>query len=428
MSFILPAVILVTWSYLLIKLRAFFILHPVKVFKTAFQGGRTLDALRALMLALSGTLGVGNIIGVCVGIEIGGAGSVFWLVISAFFSAMIKYAEVTLSARTGENFGTIAVIKSSFRHGKALSYAYAAIALLLSLAMGAAMQSSAIRQSAIGVGIKNMLPLTAALMLFLLVSLIFGEGFIKSAVTFIIPIASVLYMGMCFAVIIPNISGMPEALSDILRGAFTSGDAARGGIIGFITSKAISEGFARGLLSNEAGAGTSGFSHTALPPKDAARAGIFGIFEVLFDTLFLCLLTALSVILGRGASSSHGMLGLSEIFAAHIGRGAPMLLLFEVIAFAISTVICWFYYGSVCNEYIFGGTRYKNAARRVFPPVFFAVFTVGAMLNVPFLIPLNDALLLLLTLLSSSSVIKNSDRVLSLSEDMGLIPSKKSKK
>lgn len=364
---LLPWLIVSAGTFLLIRLSGFHILHPIRSLRLAFSGGGTKEALGSLTLALAGTLGVGNIVGVSVGICVGGAGSLFWLMASALFSSVIKYSEVALSADAGAGNGIIGVIEHSFPFGKSMACVYSALCLLLSVTMGARMQSEAIKTSAEGIS-KNAIVIVAPILILLTVFVCLGGGnLIKKAVIVIIPLATLLYTGLCLLVILPDISRLPSVAILCVKEAFTA-KGAIGGLMGFLTSGAIKEGFARGLLSNEAGAGTSSFAHTALPSYEAARAGIFGILEVLFDTLLLCALTGFTLLLGAEGEPSGGMELLCGIFSSRLGVGANYILLFSVIAFALSTVLCWYYYGRVCLEYLFG-KRGKI--------LFFTVFTVS---------------------------------------------------
>ena len=151
-SFVLPILSVPAGLYLMIKLKAFFILHPIKTTKKFLSGMTNKDERRSLCLALAGTLGVGNIFGVAAGIMIGGAGSVFWLFVSSLFAMIIKYSETVLSldyASLGKG-GMHRVLKCRFsRYGEYLSLVYALLCIALSLFMGASMQSAAVIDTAI---------------------------------------------------------------------------------------------------------------------------------------------------------------------------------------------------------------------------------------------------------------------------------------
>ena len=407
---LLPLVILGEGAWLLFKLRAFYLIHPIRTLRSAFSGTGTGSAWLSLMLALAGTLGVGNILGVTVAIGIGGAGSLFWMVLSSLFSAIIKYGEVRITAARGSKSGMIGVLRASFPHtGGALAAIYASVALCLSLAMGAALQSSAIRGSMVA-SFGRVPSLVAALLAASLIPLSFmGDG-IKKAVAIIIPLAAFCYTGLCLFVILPNISELPSVITLCVKDAFRIRSFS-GGALGSMLSYAVTRGFSAGLLSNEAGAGTSSFSHNALPPEEAERAGVFGIIEVAFDTVFLCTLTGVTVIIGRGealgAEYDIGM--LARIFSRYAGALGKPLLLFSILAFAISTVLCWYYYGSVCVKELSRG-RCKTLST-LFAAFFFGAFAIGLLFDIAWLIPLTDILLLILTVLTLFAIVKSRNMI-----------------
>ena len=160
-TLLLPPVIILSGGYFIFKLRKHF-LDPRPLLKCAFGGGEVRDGIRAFALALSGTLGVGNIVGVLAAISFGGAGSVFWMLISTVFSAVLKYAESSLSADTGGGIGMITAIKRAL--GGRCALLYAALAAILALTMGSALQSGAVRASALGMG-APLLPIAIPVLL-----------------------------------------------------------------------------------------------------------------------------------------------------------------------------------------------------------------------------------------------------------------------
>ena len=418
---LLPIVIVFTGSYFLIKLRFFFISHPKSTLKFAFSGENKKKAILSLTLALAGTLGVGNISGVAIGIAAGGAGSVFWLMLSAFFSSAIKYAEVFLSYRSGGS-GMISVIEKSFNCGSVFfASLYAVIAVILSFSMGSVFQARAISESAGDFSFSGKLFLAIGLTAFTLFICILGKDKIKGAVAIIIPTAAVIYTGMCVSVILGNFNKLSSVIANVLKSAFSI-ESASGGILGFLVSSSIKEGFARGLLSNEAGAGTSSFSHTShiedngishtstainSDRLECERAGIFGILEVVFDTLLLCPLTALAILLGYdGARFGGSLYELSGIFEKHLGSFASELLLTVIIFFAISTTLCWYYYGRVALKYLFG-------KRLILPftAIFFFAFFSALLIEIPHTLFITDTALFLLSVISISALIKNRARL-----------------
>ena len=414
---LLPIVITLGGLFVIIRLRAFFILHPIRTCKALLFSLESREARSSLALALAGTLGIGNIVGVAVGISIGGAGSVFWLLISALFASALKYAESTLAAdmHTAASDGMMSVLASSFpRRGRALSVTYAVACLALSLVMGAALQSSGVISSAARFSVS---PLAVGLFftIAVLVVIVCGAERVSSFTTLIIPITTVLYIFLALATIFSAPSRIHGAVADIFRSAF-SPSAATGGTAGFLTSRALREGFSRGLLSNEAGAGTSSLAHSRLAHEPAA-AGLLGMCEVFFDTVLLCPLTALAILVtvpDPASYTSGASLVLASIGTA-LGGYSSYLVLICMAAFAFSTVICWYCYGSRCLSFlgVRGGFPYLL--------VYLASTLSGAFITDRALIVLTDHILLLLTILTGLAIIKNSDRLVRLSENSGLL-------
>ena len=217
----LPIMIASVGSYFLIKLRFFFILHP---YKTASRGLRAIKdkrALKSFLLALAGTLGVGNVFGVAIGLIIGGPGSLFWLFISMFFAMVIKYAEVVISSDnlfhdTDTHGGFFYVIRVSFkRFGAPLSRLYALATLSLSLVMGASLQTGAIRES---LGELISIPpvfLAVILALVTLLAIIGGASRIEKLTAIIRPMTTLIYIIATLSVIITNFDRTNDVINSI---------------------------------------------------------------------------------------------------------------------------------------------------------------------------------------------------------------------
>ncbi len=339
---------------LLFRLRFFFIFHPLKCAKRLSGLLSDRDLRRSLFLALAGTLGVGNIYGVSLGIVLGGEGSVLWLFISSFFAMAVKYSECVMASEfSSHGRGMMIPLQRSFgSFGVPIAKIYSVSMLILSLFMGAAIQSDSFISSA-----AHIFPLDkmAVAMIFLVatVSVISGGGGkIKNATEALIPLATLFYVVLCMLVIIKDAPRLPDVFNRIISSAF-SPRAVLGGTLPIISFSAFSQGFARGMLSNEAGAGTSAMAHSEsrVAPADA---GLLGITEIVFDTNLLCILTAL-VILIRSPEPSSAKSPMSLVFNAFregAGEWSQMPLLVCIVLFAYSTVICWYYYGLRCLSYL----------------------------------------------------------------------------
>lgn len=414
-NILLPSLISAVGAYFLYKLRAFYILHPIASYKEVISSLGKRDNLTAFTIALAGTLGVGNVFGVAVGIIVGGAGSVFWLLVSALFSSVLKYAEVTLAKdnKSGASGGMFYCIKNSFSHlGGFLSKLYAAFCLLLAFVMGAALQSRTLVDTT--GEIFNTPPHIVSIIfaIIIAVSVIGGRKIIGKITLFCIPVTTIIYIALTLLVIILNIERLPEVISKIFTQAFDFSSVG-GGIFAFLTSRAISEGYSRGILSNEAGAGTSTIAHASETSHTPRVAGLFGTLEVFFDTVVLCMLTAFAILLSvpDPESFSFGMSLCLGAISGTLGDVAGYLLLLCVTAFAYSTVVCWYYYGNECYTQLFG-----LVGRFVFLPLFLLSVFLGALIPEGALVLFSDISLFVLTALTLPTLIKNSDRICHLSE------------
>ena len=217
-----------------------------------------------------------------------------------------------------------------------------------------------------------------------------------------------------------NIKNLENVISDILHSAFSSRSAV-GGVLGFLMCAPLREGFARGILSNEAGAGTSSMAHSRSGLLSPCSAGILGIFEVWFDTGFICMLTGFSILLSVPDPSmfSDGMQLIAYSVGNLFGKGGKYLLIVSVFAFAFATIICWYYYGYEAWSTLFG--KRKRAA---FLPLFLSFVYFGCFADTTLLILLTDSLMLLASALTLFAIVKSSDRIRELSELGGVINSK----
>ncbi len=415
---LLPILITAFGFYMLIKLRFFFIIHPIKTAGKMLRLFKDKSSRASLFLALAGTLGVGNIVGVAYGISVGGVGSVFWIFVSSIFAAVIKYSESALAAdrKAGEHGGMMYVIKSSFsKIGGTLGSIYAILCILLSFSMGCALQSESFVSSVSTVKIPDCI-FALAFAIPIIAVIKGGAKKISSVTSVIIPMATLIYISICLSVILKHISELPSAVNKILAEAFNF-PSITGGVSAFFGTKAIKEGYARGLLSNEAGAGTSSMAQ-ARSNMSAAEVGLLGILEVFFDTTVLCTLTGLAVaVSGVDASGfSGGIEIISSVFKNTLGYASTVILTVLIFAFAFSTVVCWYYYGSECLEYLFK-TKKSGWYTALF--VFFTLF--GFIVSTDVLIAVSDVLLFFMSVITVAVLYKNSERILVLSERHGLL-------
>ena len=412
-SFLIPLLVTALGSFLLFKLRFFFILHPRKTVKRFIAAVSERSARRSLLLALAGTLGVGNIFGVAAGIMIGGEGSVLWLFISSVFAMVIKYSETLLVFDSPiERGGMASALSSIFpRAGRILSPIYALLTLALALLMGSAMQGAALFDvAAQSLGLGN---ITAAIILvLLLIPAMFGNGEkIENITEIAIPLTTIIYIILSLCVIFMNFSKIPSVIFRIFSSAFCP-KGMLGGTLSTVSAVALKEGFARGILSNEAGTGTSALGHSRSREREPSVAGLFGMCEVFFDTTLLCMLTAFVILLSVediGAFSTPMSL-VNAAFVSTLGDFSGYILLILIFAFAYSTIICWCSYGSECVS------CYFPALKRLFLPTFLIFILCAGYISQPLLISATDVILFFMSLITLSAILKRADRIAALSE------------
>lgn len=356
------------------------------------EKGGGMSSARAMCVALAGTLGVGNIAGVASAIAIGGDGAVFWMIVSSFFAMAIKYAETVLAlGHRRKLFGTF--------HGGAFfvfedlgtgfsrfsAYLFAVLCVLSSFMIGSSVQSDAAAaclEMTFGVD-----PRISGAVLGILAFLVVSGGLsrISDVTSAAVPVASIGIVVISFYIIIANLGLIPSVISSIISDALGAG-AFSGGIFGFLTSRTLSIGVARGVVSNEAGCGTAPIAHSSSDVKIPAVQGVWGMLEVAIDTPVLCTLTALVVLIARERGVVLTADGMETALMAY-GEFIPFSGIFlsaAVTIFAFAAMICWFYYGSESLRFI-SGVRRGKALTRVYSvfysfAVFFGAFVPGGIL------------------------------------------------
>ena len=359
------------------RLGFFYLRHPIKSAKIMLEpeGQRGISPFRAVALALAGTLGVGNIAGVASSIAIGGYGSIFWMWVSALVAMVLKYAEIVLAMlhrrtdrESGECFGGapyyIADLFSSRGRrisGKVTSAIFAVLCIVNSITMGCVIQANAASTSFSGVfGVSN--ALVGGAMALLCIFVIVGNahwvsGFCEKTV----PLMTIGYILISAAVIAARWDGVGDAFRVIFEDAFKL-DSAAGGVLGFLLSSKLRAGTMRGLMSNEAGCGTAPTAHASSATKSPAKQGLWGIFEVFVDTVLLCTLTALVIILAGKeilAYSENPMMMAIKAYSSVLGGWSEIYMCVSVLFFAFATMVCWAHYGKESLRYL---TRRKWAS------------------------------------------------------------------
>ena len=400
LGMLLPLALIGVGVIYLVALRAFPVRHPVKTLRCLLTDHRR-DALHALSIALAGTLGVGNIAGVALAVAVGGAGSVFWMWVSAALAMLLKYAEILLAIRyrEGNTGGAMYYMKKGIggRLGGIFAVTFSALCLLCAFSLGSMAQANAAAESALTVfGLPAWLSGLILLPLSLWVTVGGAKG-IGRVTARLIPFLTLFYFGLSLFAICRNASALPDVMRRILSDAF-SPLAATGGLGGFLTARGIRYGVTRGLVSNEAGAGTAPMAH-ATAKSEPVYQGVLGMVEVFIDTFVLCTATALVVLIAysEGLPLSGGMSLALSAFGRLVGSWTAIPIALSVLLFVYATVICWCYYGECAVSYLFGGRR---GARGVYLFLFHGFLWVGAVFTDEAVWLLSDLSISLMTVLN----------------------------
>ena len=420
-GFVLPAVLLFGGAYLLFFVGVFPLRHPkrtVRLFIKKEKNGAS--PVKAMTMALAGTLGVGNISGVALAIVSGGAGALFWMWVAAAFSMILKYAEVTLALRFRKNGGSAMAYMSggiAGKSGRRIALVFAVLCLFAAFTVGGLVQANAMAETLSEGFSLPLLPVGILLSLVTAAVIFGGAKKISDATAFLIPPVTALYIVMSLVLILKNANGIPEVFSDIFVGAFDFRSAG-GGVFGFLFSRAVRFGTTRGLLSNEAGCGTAPMAHATSGSDTPAKQGLFGIFEVFVDTIVLCSLTGVGVLLAAPELSLGGGIRIvTAAFSTVFGGFAPVLVSLSVVVFALATVFCWAYYGETALSFL---TR-KKTARTLYRIFFCLSLTFGAILTVDAVFACVDLVLCLMTVINVGVLIRLSPLLREETEKAGLL-------
>ena len=316
----------------------------------------------ALCTALASTIGTGNIVGVATAVHMGGPGALFWMFVAAFFGMATKYSECLLAIKYREvdekgkyRGGPMYYIKNGM-HNKPL----AALFALLTVGAGCfgigtyCQVNSMVEANSIMFGMS---PLASCAIISVLVGMVTLGGLksISKVSTKLIPLMAVFYIVGCLFVIAVNIQDLPAAIVTIVSSAF-SFDAGIGGATGVGILVAMRFGVARGMFSNEAGLGSAPIAAASAKTEYAAEQGLVNMTGTFFDTIVICMLTGLTIVLTNTWSGDlNGAAITSEAFRLTLGDSWGIYLLnIGLLLFAFTTIIGWNYYAESCVVYLFG--------------------------------------------------------------------------
>jgi AGCS family alanine or glycine:cation symporter len=359
--------ILGTGIYLNVGLRLMPLAKLGYGFRTLWQGRKGLGEgeitpFNALMTSLSATIGTGNIAGVGTAIALGGPGALFWMWCTALVGMATKYAEAVLAVRFREvdeqgNHvgGPMYYIKNGLgRHWAWLGGLFAIFGALAGFGIGNTVQANSVADVLqTNFAIKPAYTgLVMAVLAFLV--LIGGIRRIAKVAGALVPFMAISYLFGGLLVLLLNMPAIPGAVVQIVQDAFTP-TAATGGFVGASVWAAIRFGVARGIFSNEAGLGSAPIAHAAATTDNPVRQGSIAMLGTFIDTLIVCSITGLSIVVtGAWTSGETGASLSSMAFEQALPGFGSYIVTFGLAIFAFTTLLGWSFYGEKCTEYLFG--------------------------------------------------------------------------
>ena len=324
------------------------------------KGAGEVSHFKALTATLSGTIGLGNIAGVAAAIYFGGPGAVFWMWVTAIFGIATKFFTATLSSLYREispdgtvNAGTMYVIKNGLpKYMLPFAYMFAFFGMIAGLPAVQASEIVRITESLFFSDMENFAYIAGAVMAAITAFVIIGGlKRIANVSALLVPLMSAIYFTAVFVIIILNYQDLIPVISSIFYEAFNFKSAVSGGLVMVILT-----GIKRGVFSNEAGVGTEALIHGTATTTHPAKQGLVAMTGPIFDTLIMCTLTAIVILMSgvEPTADNKGVLLTAESFQVMLGSIGPLILFFVVLCFGFSTIFTYSFYGTACVKFLFG--------------------------------------------------------------------------
>lgn len=346
--------------YFTVKLKFFqrYLCQAVSLSLKESRSAGVISSFGALVVALAAMVGTGNIVGVAAAVSTGGPGALFWMMVCAFFAMATKYAEAVLAVKyreknpAGEYVGGPMYVLKNGLHFKKWAIVFALATALMGFG-DALIQTNSL--AAVYHSVFNApAALTTGVLIILTAAVILGGiQKIASVCKYLVPIMAILYITVCLIIVLLHADKIPWALACIFKSAF-NGTAIVGGAIGITLKEAVRYGVARGVLSNEAGSGSGAIAAAAAQTPNPVRQGLVSATTVFWDTLVICLLSGITVVIA-GDWQSGTLFGadLAQNAFSHLPAGS-YLLLGCLSLFAFSTLVGWSYYTAKSVEFCIG--------------------------------------------------------------------------
>lgn len=324
--------------------------------------GGEVSPYAALMTCLSATIGVGNIAGVATAIALGGPGAVFWMWMTALVGMATKYAEVVLAVHYRERDahgewvgGPMYAIRNGLgKRWTWLGTAFAVFGGLAGFGIGNMVQANSIAAALRGSFGTDTTATGIVLLVLTALVVLGGIRRIAAVSSWLVPFMAIGYVVASLAVLAMHAAAIPQAIATIFTHAFTP-TAATGGFAGAAVMAAMRYGVARGIFSNEAGLGTAGIAQAAGASSSPVRSGLIGMMGTFFDTLVVCTMTGLAIVVtGVWTSGASGAELTQLAFEAALPGIGSEIVTVALAVFAITTIFGWGYYGERCWQFLLG--------------------------------------------------------------------------
>lgn len=370
---------------------------------------------QAIATATASTVGLGNIAGVAVAISLGGPGATFWLIVAGLLGMSTKFTECTLGVKyrklNSDNTvsgGPMYYLRDGLakkgwsKLGKTLSVIFAIFATIGAFGIGNMFQcNQVVAQTVLTFPQLDGYQLWIGVLIAVLVGIVIIGGIkgIANVNDKLFPIMAILYIASCLVVIAINYQHIIPAFGIIIDGAFNA-DAAKGGFVGVMIM-----GFRRAAFSNEAGIGSAAIAHSTVKTEKPITEGIVALLEPFIDTVVICTMTALVIIVTGMYNNPQNLSGTDLTSAAFssVAGWFPYLLLPTIILFAYTTIISWSYYGVKSFDYLAGHAFEKTFGKRIYATrlyqiIFLIVTAVGSVVSLSALVDFSDMLILSMAL------------------------------
>ncbi|MEW8691435.1 MAG: sodium:alanine symporter family protein [Candidatus Thiodiazotropha endolucinida] len=328
------------------------------------RGAGEISPFNALMTSLSATIGTGNIAGVATAIALGGPGALFWMWCTALVGMATKYAEAVLAVRfreVDENGNHVGGPMYYIKNGLGAKWTwlgglFAIFGALAGFGIGNTVQANSVAHALSGNDGLQIAPWVTGLVMAVLAALVLIGGIrrIAEVAGKLVPFMAIAYLLAGVVVLMLNAGAVPGAVVEIVKQAFTP-TAATGGFAGAAVWAAIRFGVARGIFSNEAGLGSAPIAHAAAATDNPVRQGTVAMLGTFIDTLIVCSITGLAIMVTDAWTSGETGAALSSLaFERALPGIGGYVVSFGLAIFAFTTILGWSVYGERCVEYLFG--------------------------------------------------------------------------